>query len=132
MGTILFNNYEDIALSIDPETLVPAPSPLEAYAITSSAAGKDYYGEIVRTLAKAGGYMAGTPGKSAADKKPRYYIYYYDWRKDNVQSARGLGDLIEQIRSDYAMPDLKVDIIAHSMGGAGHPLLHALWICRCT
>ena len=117
MGTILFNNYEEIALSIDPETLSPAPSPLEAYAITSSAAGKDYYGAIIRTLANAGGYIAGVPGKSVVDKKPRYYIYYYDWRQDNVLSARGLGDLIEQVRSDYGMPALKVDIIAHSMGG---------------
>jgi pimeloyl-ACP methyl ester carboxylesterase len=117
MGTILFNSYEEIAFSIDPETLKPAQSPLEAYDITSSAAGKDYYGEIIRTLAKAGGYIAGTPGKSAADKKPRYYVYYYDWRQDNVLSARGLGDLIEQIRLDYGIPALKVDIIAHSMGG---------------
>jgi len=117
MGSILFNNYEDAALSIDPETLKPSPSPLEAYAITSSAAGKDYYGEIIRTLANVGGYIPGTPGEAALDKQPRYYIYYYDWRQDNVQSARQLGDLIEQIRSDYGNPKLKVDIVAHSMGG---------------
>jgi pimeloyl-ACP methyl ester carboxylesterase len=116
MGSILFDNYEDLALSIDPVTLQPAPSPLEAYAITSSAAGKDYYGEIIRTLANAGGYIAGTPGESALDQQPRYYVFYYDWRQDNVQSARRLGDLIKQIRSDYGNPDLKVDIVAHSMG----------------
>ncbi len=117
MGSILFNNYEDLALSIDPETLAPAPSPLEAYAITSSAAGNDYYGEIIRTLANAGGYTPGTPGESVLDRLPRYFVYYYDWRQDNVQSARRLGDLIEQIRSDYGIPNLKVDIVAHSMGG---------------
>jgi pimeloyl-ACP methyl ester carboxylesterase len=47
----------------------------------------------------------------------RYYILVYDWRQDNVQTARRLDELIESIRSDYANPDLKVDIVAHSMGG---------------
>lgn len=117
MGSILFDNYEDVAFSIDPETLQPAPSALEAYAITSSAAGKDYYGEIIRTLANAGGYIPGTAGEAALDKQPRYYIFYYDWRQDNVQTARRLGDLIEQVRADYGKPMLKVDIVAHSMGG---------------
>jgi pimeloyl-ACP methyl ester carboxylesterase len=37
-----------------------------------------------------------------------YLIVVYDWRLD---------DLIKRIRSDYADPELKVDIVAHSMGG---------------
>jgi pimeloyl-ACP methyl ester carboxylesterase len=116
-GSILFDNYKDIALTIDPEKLRPAPSQLKAYDITSSAAGRDYYGAIIRTLANAGGYIPGASGEKILDRQPRYYVYYYDWRQDNVQSARGLGDLIKQIRSDYGKPDLKVDIVAHSMGG---------------
>src|SRR5439155_476942 len=47
----------------------------------------------------------------------RYYIYAYDWRQDNVESARGLDRLIESIRRDYGDPMLRVDIVAHSMGG---------------
>jgi pimeloyl-ACP methyl ester carboxylesterase len=41
----------------------------------------------------------------------------YDWRQDNVESARGLDRLIEQLRRDYRDPKLRVDIVAHSMGG---------------
>src|SRR5262249_14724071 len=41
----------------------------------------------------------------------------YDWRLDNVESARRLSALIDQLRVDYGRPDLKVNIVAHSMGG---------------
>ena len=42
---------------------------------------------------------------------------YTTWRQDNVNSARKLSRFIEQIRLDYADPSLKVDLVAHSMGG---------------
>lgn len=116
-GTLLFNDYDKVALPIDPETLLPAPSELEAYAITDRVAGRDYYGAIIRTLEGAGGYVHGTAGEPVSDKQLRYYIFYYDWRQDNVQTVRQLDELIEQIRRDYRDPDLKVDIVAHSMGG---------------
>ncbi|MFV1985090.1 MAG: esterase/lipase family protein [Thiohalomonadales bacterium] len=51
------------------------------------------------------------------DGRRRYYVLVYDWRQDNVQTARRLDELIDQIRQDYSKPDLKVDIVAHSMGG---------------
>ena len=44
-------------------------------------------------------------------------MFFYDWRQDNVVTASKLADFIDQIRLDYDNPDLKVDIVAHSMGG---------------
>ena len=44
-------------------------------------------------------------------------VFPYDWRQDNVVTARKLDALIDQIRRDYGDPKLKVDIVAHSMGG---------------
>ncbi|MGH8756736.1 MAG: lipase/acyltransferase domain-containing protein, partial [Burkholderiales bacterium] len=114
---IVFSNYESIGLEIDPDTLLPKPSPLEAYAITEGALGRDFYGEIIKTLSRYGGYARGEPGVPVMTKGPRYYLFPYDWRQDNVQTARQLDQLIEQIRRDYNDPALKVDIIAHSMGG---------------
>ncbi len=61
--------------------------------------------------------MRGQPGRAADAGKRRYYIFPYDWRQDNVVTARKLDALIEQIRKDYGDPRLKVDIVAHSMGG---------------
>ncbi len=114
---MLFNSYDDIALPIDAETLHPAASKLEAHAITDRAAGRDFYGAIIRTLETAGGYVKGIPGEPVKDGRRRYYILVYDWRQDNVQTARRLDELIERIRTDYTNSELKVDIVAHSMGG---------------
>jgi pimeloyl-ACP methyl ester carboxylesterase len=44
-------------------------------------------------------------------------VFSYDWRQDNVESAKKLDELIEQIRVDYGNRKLKVDLIAHNMGG---------------
>ncbi|HHJ34362.1 MAG TPA: hypothetical protein ENJ87_01210, partial [Gammaproteobacteria bacterium] len=114
---ILFSDYEDIGLSIDAETLRPAPSVLRPAGVTDKVVGKDYYGAIIRTLEDVGGYTLGTPGEKQQTGKRQYYLFVYDWREDNVQTAGRLDDLIEQIRKDYASPELKVDIVAHSMGG---------------
>jgi pimeloyl-ACP methyl ester carboxylesterase len=117
LTSLLFTSYDNIALPIDVDTLQPAASDLEAHAITDRAAGRDFYGAIVRTLETAGGYLKGIPGEPVTDGRRRYYILVYDWRQDNVQTARRLDELISRIRSDYADPDLRVDIVAHSMGG---------------
>ena len=114
---ILFNNYEDIAYEIDAETLMPAKSNLVATGVTDQVVGKDYYGAIIRTLEQVGGYTRGEPGTTPASQTRQYYVFIYDWREDNVQTAHKLDDLIEKIRKDYGSPDLTVDIIAHSMGG---------------
>jgi len=114
---ILFSNYEDIALEIDDETLMPAASNLVAAGVTDQVVGKDYYGAIIRTLEHAGGYTRGEPGTAPVSNGRQYYLFVYDWREDNVQTARKLDGLIEQIRKDYDSPDLKTGIIAHSMGG---------------
>lgn len=115
--SMLFSNYRNLALPIDSQTLMPSISKLEAYAITDRAAGQDFYGAIIRTLENSGGYQKGTPGQSVTDGRRRYYVFFYDWRQDNVQTARRLDDLIKTIQQDYANLELKVDIVAHSMGG---------------
>ena len=91
--SLMFASYDDIALPIDTDTLLPGDSKLEAYAITDRAAGRDFYGAIIRTLETAGGYTKGIPGDSVTDGRRRYYILVYDWRQDNVQTARRLETL---------------------------------------
>ncbi len=114
---ILFSSYPELRQDIDPATLEPKPSRLEAFDITDAALGQDIYGAIMRTLEQAGGYVRTAPGTPAHTSQRRYYVLSYDWRQDNVRSAQALHRLIEQIRRDYRDPKLKVDIIAHSMGG---------------
>jgi hypothetical protein len=76
LGSILFHSYEDIALSVDANTLLPEPSASEAYAITDSAAGNDFYGAIIRTLETAGGYLPGVAGEPITDRQRRSYVFF--------------------------------------------------------
>lgn len=114
---ILFSDYEDIALPINNINKSEKTLNLVASKVTDEVVGNDYYGAITRTLESVGGYIKGILGEPQTTNKRRYYQFVYDWRQDNVQTARQLDDLIEQIRRDYNDPELKVDIVAHSMGG---------------
>jgi len=106
-----------LALNIDPETLEPRADDVEAYDLFRGLLGSDFYGAIIDTLERQGGYVRGQPGRAADAGTRRYYVFPYDWRQDNVVTARKLDALIDQIRRDYGDPRLKVDIVAHSMGG---------------
>jgi pimeloyl-ACP methyl ester carboxylesterase len=44
-------------------------------------------------------------------------VYAYDWRRDNVSNARSLIRKIDELRKKLGRPDLKFDIVGHSMGG---------------
>lgn len=114
---VVFNDYADLRLDIDPATLSVRPTPLRVSGITDRAAGREFYAQILSTLEHVGGYVRSTPGTPAQPGDKRFYVYAYDWRQDNLDSVRGLDALIEQVRRDYADPDLRVDVVAHSMGG---------------
>ena len=58
-----------------------------------------------------------TAGTPAPKGERRLYVFPYVWRQDNVEQARGLEALIGAIRADYGDATLRVDIVAHSMGG---------------
>jgi len=114
---LAFSEYRNAALHIDPETLLPDPRGVRATEITGKFAGRNFYQPIIDTLEDVGGFRRADAGMPVDPSGRYYYVYAYDWRLDNVQSVRGLSRLIEQIRQDHGEPDLKVDIIAHSMGG---------------
>jgi hypothetical protein len=114
---LLTSDYEDLALRIDPETLEPVDDGLVPSGIFESAAGQDFYARLIRELRQAGGYRLVRPGRAVIEQKARLYLFTYDWRQDLVKTVAKLDELIEQIRLDYKDPYLRVDVIAHSMGG---------------
>lgn len=117
IGKLLFSSYGDLALDIDPATLAVRTRGETASGITDRIAGRAFYASIIETLQDAAGYQLTRPGQKPEPGKRYLYVLSYDWRLDNVESARALDRLIEQIRIDFGQPDLKVDIVAHSMGG---------------
>jgi len=114
---LLVASKQDLELSFDPQTLQPVEDGLQPRGLFEEVLNADFYGAILRTLRESGGFVAGKPGVHADPRVRRYYVFAYDWRQDNVTTAKRLDALIEQIRRDYADPALRVNVIAHSMGG---------------
>src|SRR3990172_8300553 len=114
---VLTSDYSDLAVKIDSAALVPLQDAIEAFDVADGIFGKDFYGKIISTLHDIGGYKLAKPGEKIDKTQKNYYVFYYDWRQDNAVTAALLADFIDQIQEDYGNPDLKVDIVAHSMGG---------------
>jgi pimeloyl-ACP methyl ester carboxylesterase len=76
------------------------------------------YGALLKALENQGGYRRGDIDAPTPDgDRDTYYLFAYDWRRDNVESARRLAEKIAEIKRRTNKPDLRFDIIAHSMGG---------------
>ncbi|MGH8443169.1 MAG: lipase/acyltransferase domain-containing protein, partial [Nevskiaceae bacterium] len=116
LGSLVLGSKEHLALPFDPQTLQPTAE-ASPDGLFEAVLGTDFYGEILRTLEHSGGYRRARPGEPADARQRRYYVFAYDWRQDNVRTAARLDAFIGQIRRDYGDPQLKVDIVAHSMGG---------------
>jgi pimeloyl-ACP methyl ester carboxylesterase len=114
---VLNRDTYKLALPIDPDTLMPRASNIEANTLLDQYGAVDFYRGLAETLSRYGGFRHGNPGTPVSGNERRFYTFIYDWREDIVTSARKLDQLIDQIRLDYGMPELKVDIVAHSMGG---------------
>jgi pimeloyl-ACP methyl ester carboxylesterase len=76
------------------------------------------YSPMLDALERYGGYQRGRfdappPGGDC----DTLYLFAYDWRRDIVESARALGFMIEDLKRRLGRPDLRFDIVAHSMGG---------------
>jgi hypothetical protein len=114
---LLFSDYAELELPLDPATGEDLPDAVVATAVFEEAGSLDFYGSLIEALSRAGGYRRELPGNSVDDTQPRQYAYLYDWRRDLADSARGLDAFIEQIRRDHADPGLRVDLVVHSSGG---------------
>ena len=76
------------------------------------------YRDLLEALRHYAGYREGNwenPGIN--DDRDTFYVFPYDWRRDNVANARELVQRIQRLKQRLGRPDLKFNIIAHSMGG---------------
>lgn len=56
------------------------------------------------------------PWMEAARKMDRpFHPFFYDWRRDNLETVAGFEKFLEFIRAKY--PGQKIRVVAHSMGG---------------
>lgn len=114
---LLLSSYRGLEVDIDEATLEPVTGHVRPYKVFAQGLGKDFYGQVLLTLERAGGYRRVLPGQEFRPDEKNYFVYLYDWRLDNTAAVQGLHELIENIRDRYGDPQLKVDILAHSNGG---------------
>jgi pimeloyl-ACP methyl ester carboxylesterase len=115
---------DDLALPISSPVLAEnrddlvATEVLEATRVNPFLPKVDVYGPLLENLEFYGGYrhgnIAAPPPWGYADT---VYTFAYDWRRDIVESAQALGCAIEELKLRLGRPDLRFDIVAHSMGG---------------
>ena len=76
------------------------------------------YRDLLEALRRYTGYRDGDWENPPADGyQDTFYVFSYDWRLDNVSNARELVRRIAQLKTRLQRPDLKFNIVAHSMGG---------------
>lgn len=51
------------------------------------------------------------------DHQDTFFVFPYDWRRDNVENARLLVRRIETLKRRLGRPNVKFNVVAHSMGG---------------
>lgn len=78
----------------------------------------EVYQKLIDSMEKRAGYReAKWETATAADAQDTFFVFPYDWRRDNVENARLLIRQIETLKRRLRRPDLKFNIVAHSMGG---------------
>ncbi len=76
------------------------------------------YHDMLEALKSFGGYHEGDwENPSEGGDRDTFYVFAYDWRRDNVETARLLIRKIESLKKKLNRPDLKFNVLAHSMGG---------------
>jgi hypothetical protein len=77
----------------------------------------EIYQKLIETL-QADGFTEGKiDAPEAGGDADTFYVFPYDWRLDNVENALIFLEKLDNLRAKLNRPDLKFNVIAHSMGG---------------
>ncbi len=117
------SKVDDIGLPVSPDIrsnrddLIPQRI-IEVARFLRAAPEIYVYRELLNAMRDFGGYREGDWANPALDgDRDTYYVFPYDWRRDNVESAAELVRRIEELKTRLNRPDLRFNIVAHSMGG---------------
>lgn len=76
------------------------------------------YAGLLQALENYAGYKRGDINNPASDGgQDTFYLFAYDWRRDNVEAAQLLAEKLARLKTKLNQPELRFDVIAHSMGG---------------
>jgi pimeloyl-ACP methyl ester carboxylesterase len=104
-------------LSANRDDLVPAKI-LETARLARLSPEVYIYHGLLEALRRYGGYQEGD-WESPPEEGDRdtFYVFSYDWRRDNVETARELVRRVEALKQKLGRDDLRFNVVAHSMGG---------------
>lgn len=104
-------------LAANRDNLVPRDI-LRSIKLFSFLPETEIYERLANTLETTGGYKEEKwDAPSETGYEDAYYVFPYDWRRDNVENARLLIRRIDELKAKLKKPNLKFNVIAHSMGG---------------
>ena len=76
------------------------------------------YHHLIQALEEYGGYSEGDwDNPPEGGDRDTFYVFPYDWRRDNVESARLLVKRVEALKLKLGRPDLRFNVVPHSVGG---------------
>lgn len=114
---------DDIRLPISPyvernhDSLIPGDI-LRGVKVIKLLPEIEIYERLINALQERGGYKeASWRSPKSGDDADTFYVFPYDWRMDNVTNARKLIRDVEALKRKLGKPNLKFNIVAHSMGG---------------
>ncbi len=77
----------------------------------------EIYEKLIEVLQTDGFTEGKIDAPAAGGDVDTFYVFPYDWRLDNVGNAQILMQKLDDLRAKLGRPDLKFNVIAHSMGG---------------
>ncbi len=107
--------FQALALPIGADGRVGPGDRLVPGELFFEAFGRDFYGEILRTLEGPGGYHC--TAASAITAETDCVLLSWDWRRDLVEAAGRVDAVIAELRRLRSDPALQVDLVGHSAGG---------------
>ncbi len=107
--------FPELALPIGADGHVGPDDRLVPGEVFFEAFGRDFYGEILRTLEGPGGYHCAAANAITAETD--CVLLSWDWRRDLVEASSRLDAVIAELRRLRGDPSLQVDLVGHSAGG---------------
>jgi pimeloyl-ACP methyl ester carboxylesterase len=102
-----------LPLSQSRDDLVPGQL-LGTTAVMPRLFGFTEYYDLLDILGSAGFRSATTTSAKAGLS---YHVFSYDWRRDLVETARRLHDMLETMADERGDPGARFNVVGHSMGG---------------
>lgn len=116
-GLYQWREKDDLALPIDSTNLREDRDDLVPYNLMKKIRVIPFFVELythdqfIKNMQKKGYQLGDMEHPKAGDN---FFIFLYDWRRDNTEQAARLSQQIENIKKVNQNPDLKFDIVTHS------------------